>query len=119
MTDIVTKHTEINYAKGAADDALRVTDNLSKAVQKTVNRVSMDIIKAKIDHVDYWHPDRHPHMTICLITMKNGFVVLGKSAPADPLNYDADLGAKFAYEDAFRQIWPLEAYLLREQMTKE
>lgn len=119
MTDIVHKHTEINYAKAPEESSLRLSDDQAKAVQKTVNRVTLDSIVAKIAHRDIWHPDRHPHMTICLLTMTNGFVILGKSAPADPLNYDVALGEKLAYEDAVRQIWPLEAYLLRENMTKE
>ena len=108
---IETKHTQIN-----ADSSLAMTDAQSAAVQKTVNRVSLQSILDKIQDEDYFSPPRHPHMTICMITMKNGFVVIGKSAPADPLNYDETLGRKFAYEDAVRHIWPLEAYLLLEKM---
>lgn len=118
-TDVpIMKHTNIN-AGGPKMDSLRVTDDASKAVQKTPHRVSLDSIVDKIEHTDYVHPHRHPHMTLAIITLKNGFVVIGKSAPADPENYDENLGAKFAYEDAIRQIWPLEAYLLREKMTTE
>lgn len=108
---IETKHTEIN-----ADSPLAMTDAQSAAVQKTVNRVSLQSILDKVHHEDYFSPPRHPHMTICMITMANGFVVIGKSAPADPLNYDETLGRKFAYEDAVRHIWPLEAYALLERM---
>ena len=36
---------------------------------------------------------------------------------ADAENFDKELGKKFAYEDALRQMWPLEAYLLRERMS--
>lgn len=98
-------------------DSLRVTDDASKAVQKTPNRISLDSIVEKIAHVDYINPDRHPHMTIALVTMANGFIFVGKSTPADPENFDAELGKKFAYEDAVRQVWPMEAYLLRERMS--
>ncbi len=45
--------------------------------------------------------------------MQNGFTIIGKSAPASPENYDADLGKRLAYEDAVRQAWPLEGYALR------
>lgn len=55
--------------------------------------------------------DRHLNaMTLCFLIMTNGFVVVGKSAPLDPGNFDADLGKKFAYEDAIRQLWPLMAF---------
>lgn len=103
---------------GQEKSSLEVTDSESAAVQKTRFRVTLESIKEKIEHIDYINPERHPHMTICLITMENGFVVLGKSAPADPQNFDADLGKKFAYEDAMRQLWVLEGYLLREMMIR-
>lgn len=97
--------------------SLRETDDASKAVQKTPNRVSLDSIVEKITHIDYIYPDRHPHMTLAIVTLRNGFIFVGKTAPADPENFNEDLGKKFAYEDAVRQIWPMEAYLLREKMA--
>ena len=97
-------------------DSLRVTDDESKAVQKTENRVTLDSILAKIRGEEIHHPTGTPHMTIVILTLENGFVVIGKSAPADPENFNRELGEKFAKEDAIRQIWPLEAYLLREKM---
>lgn len=99
--------------------SVRISDDESKAVQKTPNRVSLDSILAKIASEDYEHPTRHPHMTLCVITTRSGYVVIGKSVPADPENYDEALGKKFAKEDVIRQLWPLEAYLLREKMTDE
>lgn len=57
-------------------------------------------------------------LSLCIIVMRNGFVVVGKSAPASPENFNADLGRKFAYEDAIRQLWPLEGYTLRERLSE-
>ena len=51
--------------------------------------------------------------------MRNGFTVIGKSAPASPENFDAAKGKLFAYEDAIKQLWPLEGYALRERLTSE
>ena len=56
-------------------------------------------------------------LSICILVMKNGFTVIGKSAPASPENFNADLGRKFAYEDAIRQLWPHEGYALREKLA--
>ena len=109
--------TDAERAERTGLSSLRMTDDASKLVQKTPHRISLDSIVAKIEHIDYVSPHRHPHMTIAIVTLRNGFIVLGKSTPADPNNYDEKLGQKFAYEDAVRQIWPLEAYLLREQLT--
>jgi hypothetical protein len=58
-------------------------------------------------------------LSICLLVMQNGFTVIGKSAPASSENYDADLGRKFAYEDAVRQLWPLMGYALREHLWSD
>ena len=56
-------------------------------------------------------------LTICILVMRNGFTVIGKSAPASPENFDAEKGQRFAYEDAIMQLWPLEGYALRERLS--
>ena len=43
--------------------------------------------------------------TVCLITLKNGFTVLGKSACANPDNFEQELGEKLAFDDARQQIF--------------
>lgn len=58
-------------------------------------------------------------MTLCFVVMKNGFVVIGKSAPASPENFDAAKGNTFAYEDAIRQLWPLMGFALRERLAAD
>ena len=98
-------------------DSLRISDDASKEVQKTPNRVTLDSMLAKIAAEDYINPSSIPHLTICVLVLENGFSLVGKSAPADPDNFNAELGKKFAKEDAVRQMWPLEAYALRERMT--
>jgi hypothetical protein len=55
-------------------------------------------------------------LTLHAIVMRNGFVVIGKSAPASPENFNAELGAKFAKEDAMRQLWPLMGFSLRDRL---
>jgi hypothetical protein len=57
-------------------------------------------------------------LSICLVVMKNGFTVIGKSAPASPENFNAELGRKLAYEDAVRQIWPLMGFSLRDKLSR-
>lgn len=98
--------------------SLEVTDAESAAVQKTPNRVSLESIERRVVYVEYINPKTIPHMTIAVVDLENGFVLVGKSAPADPENYNRELGEKFAYEDAIRQMWQLEGYLLRERMFR-
>lgn len=57
-------------------------------------------------------------LTICVLTLRNGFTVVGKSACASPENYDAELGHKIAKQNAREQIWALEGYLLKSKLAK-
>jgi hypothetical protein len=50
--------------------------------------------------------------------MRNGFTVIGKSAPASAANFNAELGKKLAYEDAIRQLWPLMGFSLRDRLHR-
>jgi len=56
--------------------------------------------------------------TVHVVVMRNGFIVVGKSAPADPANFNAELGARFAREDCIRQLWPLMAFSLRDKLSQ-
>ena len=58
-------------------------------------------------------------LSICILFMRNGFTVIGKSAPASPENFNADLGKKLAYEDCIRQLWALMGFALRDRLSKE
>lgn len=56
-------------------------------------------------------------LSICILVMQNGFTVIGKSAPVSPENFDVELGRRFAYEDAVRQLWPLMGFALRDRLA--
>ena len=56
-------------------------------------------------------------LTICVLTLRNGFTLVGKSACASPENFDLEIGGKIAREDARKQIWALEGYLLRSKLA--
>lgn len=55
-------------------------------------------------------------LTVCCLTLRNGFCVVGHSAAASPENFDEKLGQTIAYCNARDQIWALEGYLLRERL---
>lgn len=55
-------------------------------------------------------------LTLCVLVLANGFTVTGESACASPENFNADLGRKIARAAAVNKIWPLEGYLLRQQL---
>lgn len=58
-------------------------------------------------------------MTVCALTLHNGFVVTGESAAASPENFDEAIGRKIARGNARNKIWALEGYLLRTKLAEE
>ncbi|MBX3580088.1 MAG: hypothetical protein KF723_23030 [Rhizobiaceae bacterium] len=99
--------------------SLEQSEREAAAVAKTADRVTLESLHAKIERIETLNPPICPHMTIAVVQLKNGFVLVGKSAPADPANFDAELGKKFATEDCIRQMWTLEGYALRERLAAE
>ena len=104
--------------------SLEITEAASAAIA-TAPRVSLPSMEAKIAHKYEFTGDTVtgdeicPPMrllSICILVMENGFTVIGKSAPASPENFNRELGKNLAYEDAIRQLWPLEGYALRERL---
>ena len=55
-------------------------------------------------------------LTICCITLANGFTVTGESACASPENFNAELGQKIALGNAKQKIWALEGYRLKQEL---
>lgn len=52
-------------------------------------------------------------LTICIMTTADGFHLVGKSAAASPENFDEDVGRELARDDARKQLWLLEGYVLK------
>lgn len=56
-------------------------------------------------------------LTICCLTLRNGYQVTGESAAASPANFDEEIGRKIARDNARNKIWALEGYLLRQKLA--
>lgn len=57
-------------------------------------------------------------LTVCCLTLQNGFTVTGESACASPENFDKEIGEKIAFEQARNKIWMLEGYLLKQRLSE-
>lgn len=57
-------------------------------------------------------------MTVCALTLRNGYIVTGESAAASPENFDQAIVRKIARDNARNKIWALEGYLLREKLAQ-
>lgn len=72
-------------------------------------------IDASIVSEDY-HVFPGTTLTVCCLTLRNGFNVTGESAAASKANFDVELGQKIAKENARNKVWALEGYLLKERL---
>ncbi len=83
----------------------------------TAARVTPEQIEAAIAGEAY-HVFPGTTLTVCCLTLRNGFTVTGESACASPANFDKVLGERIARENAKQKIWALEGYLLREKLSQ-
>jgi Phage protein (N4 Gp49/phage Sf6 gene 66) family len=81
----------------------------------TAPRITPAHLDAKIATEQY-HVFPGTTLTVCCLTLANGFTVTGQSAAASPENFNEDIGRKIARADAREKIWMLEGYLLRERL---
>ena len=97
-----------------------VTENELKAHQEKIGgkRVTLDALKANIAKEEF-HVFPGSQLTVCVLTLLNGFTVTGESACDDPAMFNEEIGQKIARENAERKIWPLMGYALKEEMMKE
>lgn len=85
------------------------------AKKLTAPRLTPEAIDSVIADEQYWIAPGQT-LTICVLTLRNGFTVTGESACASPENFDEELGRKIARKNAREKIWPLEGYLLRQRL---
>lgn len=69
-------------------------------------------IQDRIEEVDFQTVELAGNKFMyCGIKMKGGFVVTGKPvACIDPANWRDEIGRKVSFDNAFGEIWRLEAY---------
>lgn len=58
-------------------------------------------------------------LTVCCLTLPNGYVLVGTSAAASPENFNREIGEKIAFQEARDQAWHLEGYLLKQRLFEE
>jgi len=58
-------------------------------------------VKSCIHSVQFIHTGK---ITICILTAKNGFQIVGKTNTVSPEYFNRELGEKYAYQLAFNQL---------------
>lgn len=79
-------------------------------------RITNEYIESRINSAEYAVFDT---LTICILTLKNGYKVTGESSCVSPESFNVDLEQKIARANAVDKIWPLEGYLLKDKLAAE
>ncbi len=93
-------------------------------IEKDIQEKGLNAPRLTPDHIDsviikeQYHVFDGACLTVCCLTLKNGFTVAGESACASPENFNVEIGQKIAKENARNKIWALEGYLLKESLSK-
>jgi len=95
----------------------QTTEEQIQAKGLNAPRLTPDLIDSCITEVDY-HVFPSTCLTVCCMTLTNGFTVTGESACASPENFDAEIGRSIAWKVAREKIWMLEGYLLKEKLYR-
>lgn len=93
-------------------------ESIEQEIQRkalTAPRITPDDITAAIKEKTF-HVFPGSQLTVCCLTLRNGFTVTGESACASPANFDAEIGERVALANATNKIWALEGYLLKERL---
>lgn len=83
-----------------------------------ITKLTPKLLESKIKSEQY-HQFDNTTVTVCCLTLQNGFNVIGESACISPAYFDAEIGKKVAREKAFDQLWKLYGFNAKqEQLIK-
>lgn len=98
-----------------------------KMIEDRINEKGMNSPRIKPKDVDDFIDEHVPaqyhvfpgsNTTVCLLTLNNGYTLVGESACVSPENFDPEIGQEVAYKDARNKIWPLLGFLLNDKMAR-
>lgn len=96
-----------------------------QAIEKEIQEKNLNAPRLTPDLIDATIKDKTFHvftetcLTVCCLTLQNGFTVTGESACASPENFNSEIGEKIAFENARNKIWALEGYLLKQRLYED
>ena len=83
-----------------------------------ITKLTPEILESKIIGEQY-HQFEGTTVTICCMTLENGFNVIGESSCIDRANFDAEIGKKVARDNAFKQLWKLYGFNAKQEQHYE
>jgi hypothetical protein len=93
------------------------------AIEAEIRTKGLNAPRLTPDHIDAqivseaYHVFPGTTLTVCALTLQNGFLVVGESAAASASNFDESIGRRIARDNARNKIWALEGYVLRNKLA--
>jgi hypothetical protein len=100
---------------------MKSEQQLEQSIQEkglTAPRLTPDLIASTIKKSEY-HVFTDSCLTVCCLTLRNGFTVTGESACVSPANFNKETGEQVSYDNAYKKIWMLEGYLLKQKLFEK
>jgi hypothetical protein len=92
-----------------------IEQHVQERGQDALLRVKKEDVEKAVKEQRYHHFEGTT-VTVCLITLDNGFTIVGHSACADPRLFDPELGRRLAFDDAKDKVWAFLGFRLRDQI---
>jgi Phage protein (N4 Gp49/phage Sf6 gene 66) family len=99
--DALTAHTNNVFQQEISMSEAEIEKEI-QAKGLNAPRLTPALIDAAIAQEQY-HVFEGSQLTVCCLTLQNGFTVVGESACASPANFNAELGQKIAAREGPRQ----------------
>jgi len=81
-------------------------------------RITPDLIDSMISEELYLQPNGTT-MTLCLMTLTNGYIVTGESSALSSVNFSREMGQKIARDKARNKVGDYAAFLAKELQYRE
>lgn len=86
--------------------------------REDVPKITPEEVEASIANIEY-HVFPGTLLTVCCLTLTNGFNVIGQSACAHPDLFNDKIGRQVSYNQAKGNIWQFLGYALKEKLSKQ
>ena len=86
-----------------------------KTTGPRVTEEDIDLAIALAKDIQY-HRFPHTTLTVCCVTLSNGFCVTGQSAAVSLVNFDIDIGMSIALDEVKNKLWELLGFRLKQAL---
>ena len=107
-----TPHNYIKEDQSPQPPQLNSEVNETKVLSVTPEHIENIIVNCEYKKIS-------KRTTICLLTLVNGFEVVGESSCVSEEKYNKKMGEEVSRKNATQQIWAYEGYLLKQKLFEE